>query len=287
MKFQFITQHQGVFPIRCMCETLEVSPSGYYAWRNRPECRRKREDRRLVLEIKAIHMENRGAYGSPRIHAELKARQMRHGKKRVARLMRENGIRAKQKKKFKATTDSTHSYPVAPNLLERDFSARGPNQKWLADITYIWTREGWPYLAAVMDLFSRPIVGWSMSKRMTKELVLEALAMAVKHRKPGPGLVHHSDRGSQYACSDYQRALADHGMVCSMSRKGDCWDNAPMESFFHTLKTELVHHRDCQTRRQAKADIFEYIEVFYNRSRRHSALGYMTPAQYEMIKVAA
>ena len=287
MKFQFITQHQGVFPIRCMCETLEVSPSGYYAWRNRPECRRKREDRRLVLEIKAIHMENRGAYGSPRIHAELKARQMRHGKKRVARLMRENGIRAKQKKKFRATTDSNHTYPVAPNLLLRNFEADMPDRKWLADITYIPTREGWLYLAAIMDLFSRPIVGWSMSRRMTKELVLKALAMAVEHRRPGPGLIHHSDRGSQYACGDYQQALRSHGMICSMSRKGDCWDNAPMESFFHTLKTELVHHRDYQTRNQAKADIFEYIEVFYNRSRRHSALGYMTPAQYEMIKMAA
>ena len=287
MKFQFITQHQGVFPIRCMCEALEVSPSGYYAWRNRPECRRKREDRRLILEIKTVHRQSRGTYGSPRVHADLAAMGLRHGKKRIARLMRENGIRAKQKKKFKVTTDSKHSHPVAPNLLGRDFSASSPNQKWLADITYIWTREGWLYLAAIMDLFSRPIVGWSMSRRMTKELVLEALAMAVEHRRPGPGLIHHSDRGSQYACGDYQGALTDHGMVCSMSRKGDCWDNAPMESFFHTLKTELVHHQDYQTRNQAKADIFEYIEVFYNRSRRHSALGYMTPAQYEMLKMAA
>lgn len=287
MKFQFVDRHQGVFPIRRMCGVLGVSPSGYYAWRNRPECRRKREDRRLGLEIKAIHRENRGVYGSPRIHAELKDRQMHHGKKRVARLMRENGIRAKQKKKFKMTTDSKHSYPLAPNLLGRDFSAHSSNQKWLADITYIWTREGWLYLAAIMDLFSRPIVGWSMSRRMTKELVLEALEMAVGRRCPGPGLVHHSDRGSQYACGDYQQTLTDHGMVGSMSRKGDCWDNAPMESFFHTLKTELVHHRDYQTRNQARADIFEYIEVFYNRSRRHSALGYLTPAQYEMLKMAA
>ena len=287
MKFRFIDDHLGQFSARRMCRVLGVSPSGFYAWRKRPECRRKREDRRLTVEIKAIHKANRRVYGSPRVHQELAAMGLRHGRKRVARLMRENDIRAKQVRKFRATTDSKHSYAVAPNLLQRDFQADMPNQKWLTDITYIWTREGWLYLAAVMDLFSRPIVGWSMSRRMTKELVLEALAMAVEHRRPGPGLIHHSDRGSQYACGDYRRALTDHGMVCSMSRKGDCWDNAPMESFFHTLKTELVHHRDYQTRNQAKADIFEYIEVFYNRSRRHSALGYMTPAQYEMIKMAA
>ena len=287
MRYQFVHDHSRCFQVRRMCRVLDISPSGYYAWLRRPESRRVREDRRLLVEIKAIHKENRGVYGSPRIHAELKDRQMYHGKKRVARLMRENGIRAKQKKKFRATTDSRHSYPVAPNLLWRDFSASGPNQKWLADITYIWTREGWLYLAAIMDLFSRPIVGWSMSRRMTKKLVLEALEMAVGRRRPEPGLIHHSDRGSQYACGDYQRTLNGHGMVCSMSRKGDCWDNAPMESFFHTLKTELVHHRDYQTRNQAKTDIFEYIEVFYNRSRRHSSLGYMAPAQYEMIKMAA
>jgi transposase InsO family protein len=287
MKFQFIEHHQGVFSIRCMCEALAVSPSGYYAWRNRPECRRKREDGRLLVEIKAIHRENLGAYGSPRIHAELKDRQMHHGRKRVARLMRENGIRAKQKKKFKATTDSKHSYPVAPNLLQRNFETDMPNRKWLADITYIHTREGWLYLAAILDLYSKLIVGWSMASRMNKWLVLEALAMAVEHRKPGPGLIHHSDRGSQYACGDYQRALCSHDVICSMSKKGDCWDNAPMESFFHTLKTELVHHRDYQTRNQAKADIFKYIEVFYNRSRRHSALGYLAPAKYELLKMAA
>lgn len=217
MKFQFIDHHQGVFPIRCMCETLEVSPSGFYAWRNRPQCRRKRKDRRLVWEIKAIHRENRGAYGSPRIHAELKHRQMRHDRKRIARLMRGNGIRAKQKKKFKATTDSKHSHPVAPNLLQRNFEADMPDRKWL---------------------------------------VLEALAMAVEHRRPRPGPIHHPDRGSQYACGDYQRALRSHGMICSMSRKGDCRDNAPVGSFFHTLKTELVQHRNYQTRGQAKADIF-------------------------------
>jgi len=287
MRYQFVRDHSGRYPVRRMCRVLEVTPSAYYAWRGRPESRRVREDRRLLVEIKAIHQAKRETYGSPRIQAELKAQGQRHGQKRVARLMRDNDIRAKQKRKFKATTDSKHSHPVAPNLLARDFEATAPNQKWVADITYIPTREGWLYLAAILDLYSRIVVGWSMAGRMTRKLVLDALEMAMGRRRPGPGLIHHSDRGSQYACGDYQKALGIHGMICSMSRKGDCWDNAAMESFFHTLKTELVHHRDYQTRWEAKADIFEYIEVFYNRSRRHSALGYLTPAEFEMIKMAA
>lgn len=220
-----------------------------------------REDRRLLVEIKAIYQAKRGTYGSPRVHAELKAQGQNHGLKRVARLMRGNGIHAKQKRKFKATTDSQHSHPMA-------------------DITYIPTREGWLYLAAILELYSRMIVGWSMASRMTRRLVLDALEMAVGRRRPGPGLLHHSDRGSQYACGDYQKALQAQGMIRSMSRKGDCWDNAPMGSFLHTLKTELVHHRDHRTRQEAKADIFECIEAFYNRNRRHSALGIFTPKQY-------
>jgi putative transposase len=287
VKFQFIHDHSRRFQVRMMCRVLAISPSGYYAWLKRGESRRVREDRRLLVEIKAIHRQSRGTYGSPRVHAELNGRQMHHGRNRVARLMRENGIRAKQKRKFKATTNSKHSRPVAPNLLERDFTADMPDRKWLADITYIPTREGWLYLAAILDLYSKLIVGWSLSKRMTKDLVLKALEMAVGRRRPLPGLIHHSDRGSQYASEKYQEALCDHRMICSMSRKGDCWDNAPMESWFHTLKTELIYHRDYQTRRQAERDIFEYIEVFYNRSRRHSGLGYMTPAQYEKITMAA
>jgi putative transposase len=203
-----------------------------------------RESRRLLVEIKAIHQAKLGVYGSPRIHAELKSQGQCHGLKRVARLMRENDIRARQKRKFKVTTDSKHSHPVAPNLLRRDFEATAPNQKWVADITFIPTREGWLYLAAILDLYSRTVVGWSMASRMPRRLVLNALDMAVGRRLPGPGLLHHSDRGSQYACRDYQKALQAHGMICSMSRKGDCWDNAPMESFFHALKTELVHHLD-------------------------------------------
>ena len=287
MKYQFVRDHRDRYPVQRMCRMLDVSPSAYYAWRARPESRRVREDRRLLVEIKAIHQAKRGTYGSPRIHAELKSQGQSHGLKRVARLMRENDIRAKQKRKFKATTDSKHSHPVAPNLLQRDFEATAPNQKWVADITFIPTREGWLYLAAILDLYSRAVVGWSMASRMTSRLVLDALDMAVGRRRPGPGLLHHSDRGSQYACGDYQKALQAHGMICSMSRKGDCWDNAPMESFFHTLKTEMVHHRDYRTRGEAKTDIFEYIEVFYNRNRSHSALGFCTPEEYEMIRLAA
>ena len=287
MRYRFVRDHMGQFPVRRMCRVLGVSASAYYAWRVRPESRRVREDRRLLVEIRAIHWAKREVYGSPRVHAELKARGMRLGEKRVARLMRAGGIRAKQKRKFKATTDSRHSHPVAPNLLARDFEASAPNQKWVADITYIPTREGWLYLAAILDLHSRYVVGWSMDGRMNRRLVLDALHMAVGRRRPGPGLLHHSDRGSQYACGDYQEALTAHGMLCSMSRKGDCWDNAPMESFFHTFKTELIHHRDYQTRWEAKTDIFEYIEVFYNRGRRHSALRFIAPAEYEMLNLVA
>jgi len=287
MRYQLVYDHSGQYPVRQMCRVLKVSPSAYYAWLGRPESRRVREDRRLLVEIKAIHQAKRETYGSPRMHAELEAQGLRLGEKRVARLMRDNNIRAKQKKKFRVTTDSKHAYPVAPNLLERNFQAAAPNQKWVADISYIHTDEGWLYLAVILDLYSRIVVGWSMAGRMTRRLVLNALDMAVGRRRPGPGLTHHSDRGSQYACGDYQKALIAQGMLCSMSRKGDCWDNAAMESFFHTLKTELVHHRKYLTRWQAKADIFEYIEVFYNRSRRHSTLGYLTPEEYEMIQMAA
>jgi putative transposase len=279
--------HRGIHLVRRMCRVLGVSASGYYAWLNRPESNRARENRRLVVEIKAIHKENRGVYGSPRIHAELKDRKTHVSENRVARLMRENSIAAKQKKKYKATTDSNHTLPVAPNILERDFEASGPNQKWLADISYIPTREGWLYLAAVLDLYSKLIVGWSMSSRMTQKLVLDALKMAVDRRRPGPGLIHHSDQGRQYASKAYRKKLKSHRMICSMSRKANCWDNAPMESWFHSLKTELVTHKNYLTRMQAKADIFEYIEIFYNRSRKHSALGYMNPEQYEILNRAA
>lgn len=220
------------------------------------------------------------------MHKELRARGWRVGRNRVARIRRDNGIRADRKRKYKRTTNSSHDLPVAPNLLERQFEVDGPNQVWLADITYVPTREGWLYLAAVIDLFSRKIVGWSMDQRMTKQLCIDALTMAVLNRKPPEGLLHHSDRGSQYASYEYQKLLQKCGMRCSMSRKGDCLDNAPMESFFGTLKTESIHRMDFATREAARREIFDYIEVFYNRKRRHSALGYMTPAEFEMAEVA-
>ena len=266
-----------------MCRVLEVSTSGYYDWRGRAESQRKKQDRRLVVEIKAIHRQSRQTYGSPRIHDQLKDRGIRCGKKRVARLMQLHGLRAKQTRRFKATTDSKHTLPVADNVLSRQFTPSAPDVVWAADITYIPTRQGWLYLAVVLDLFSRRVVGWSMHKRLDRSLVLDALEMALRGRSPGPGLIHHSDRGSQYASGDYQALLEAQQMICSMSRRGNCWDNAPVESFFSTLKRELVHHCRYQTRAEARAELFEYIEVWYNRRRRHSSLGYQSPAEYEAL----
>ncbi len=264
-----------------MAKALGVSASGYYGWLKRPESSREKENRRLTVEIKAVHAASRQTYGSPRIQAELVAKGLFCSRGRVARLMKEQGIKAGQKRKFRVTTDSKHSLPVAPNRLDHRFEAQRPNQTWLADITYIPTREGWLYLAAVLDMHSRRIVGWAMDKRMNRQLIIEALRMAIWQRKPAKGLLHHSDRGSQYCSSEYQNLLKRHGIVPSMSRKGDCWGNAPMESFFHTLKTELIHHRDYRTRQEAKSDIFNYIELFYNSKKRHSAIGYMSPAGFE------
>ncbi len=283
MRYRTMKANAGRFRIGWMAKALDVSSSGYYSWLKRPEGIRKRNNRRLAVEIKAIHKASRQTYGSPRIHAELAAKGISCSRGRVARLMKEQGIRAKQKRKFRVTTDSKHSLPVAPNRLDRRFEARQPNQAWLADITYIPTREGWLYLAAVLDLHSWKIVGWAMSNRMKRKLVIDALLMAVWQRKPDRGLLHHSDRGSQYCSKEYQNLLKRHGIVCSMSRKGYCWDNAPMESFFHTLKTELIHHRNYRSRREAKSDIFNYIELFYNPKRRHSSLRYMSPSEYELI----
>ncbi len=265
-----------------MCRTLGVSTSGYYDWRQRPESQRRRENQRLVVEIKTIHQESRRTYGAPRIHRELQARGLCCSRKRVARLMRLHGLRAKQKRRFKATTDSQHGLPVAENLLEQRFTPSAPDVVWAADITYIWSEQGWLYLAVVVDLFSRRIIGWSMRPTLKRQLVIEALEMALKRRQPGEGLLHHSDRGSQYASRDYQELLAGHGILCSMSRRGNCYDNAPVESFFATLKKELVHHRRYRSRAEAKADLFEYIEVWYNRKRRHSSLGYLSPVAYEL-----
>jgi putative transposase len=281
--FAFIDEHRGQWPVRQLCETLEVSPAGYYAWRDRPASAREQRRDALLVEIEAIHGEVRGRYGSPRVHAELLARGHGCCVNTVARVMRQAGIRAKTARKFRHTTDSNHSRPVADNVLGREFDPAAPNEAWVADITYVSTREGWLYLAVVEDLFSRMVVGWSMAATMTSRLVVDALEMAVQWRLPGADLVTHSDRGSQYASEHYQLLLGKHGITCSMSGVGQCWDNAPMESFFASLKKELVHHEDYATREEARASIFEYVEVFYNRQRRHSTLGYVSPAEYERV----
>jgi transposase InsO family protein len=264
-----------------MCRVLKVSPSGFYTWSGRGSSGREIDDARLIDKIRCIYEATGGAYGLRRIHRQLLADGESCSRNRVARLMRKCGIKARRKIKYRTTTDSKHNFPVAENLLNREFFSAGPNQAWASDITYIWTQEGWLYLAAVIDLHSRMVVGWSMSERIDRTLVLDALSMAVGRRALGPGLIHHSDRGSQYASNDYQAALTQHKMLCSMSRKGDCWDNAVAESFFSTLKTERVHHRLYRDRAEARRDIFEYIAVFYNRVRLHSTLGYLSPAQFE------
>lgn len=270
------------FPITELCKTLGVQESGYYAWcKQGGLSARAKRDAELVILIKQIHKGSRGTYGAPRIHLKLANQGVHCSRKRVARLMRENGIQAKAKRKFKATTNSQHNLPVAPNLLEQNFACSQPNKVWSADITFIPTLEGWLYLAVVIDLFSRKVVGWSMDKQMTRHLVMNALAMAYWQRKPSAGLVHHSDRGVQYASHDFQDQLKSYGMVCSMSAKGNCYDNSPTESYFHTLKVELIHGVTFKTREEAKAAIFEYIEVFYNRMRMHSTIGYCSPEQFE------
>lgn len=263
-----------------MCRVIEVSTGGYYDWRHRPAPSNEGAER-LLVEIRTIHAESKRRYGSPRIHRKLRDRGIRCGKKRVARLMQEHGIRARRTRRFKATTDSKHTLPVAENVLDRQFEIDVPNARWGADITYIWTRQGWLYLAVVMDLFSRRIVGWSMQQTLARSLVVEALEMALTARHPAAGLLHHSDRGCQYASLDYQQLLRQAGCTCSMSRKGNCWDNAPVESFFSTLKMELVHERRYRTREEARLEIFEFIEIWYNRERLHSSLGYLSPVAYE------
>jgi putative transposase len=281
MKYAWIDAQRRAYPLPAMCGTLAVSISGYRAWKRGGSRNRKRlSDGQLLALIKAIHQELKAAYGSPRMVRELRARGFPASKPRVERLMREHGIRARHKRRYKATTDSKHTLPVAPNLLDRNFTPAAPNQAWAADLTYVWTGEGWLYLAVVLDLFNREVVGWSIKPRMTTDIVLDALTMAWFRRRPAPGLIHHSDRGSQYASHAFQAKLAEYGMRCSMSRKGNCWDNAPTESFFNSLKNERVHGTRYASRAEAVADLFDYIEVFYNRSRRHSALGYTSPTQF-------
>ena len=281
MTFTFIEEYQETWPVRLMCQALDVSPAGYYAWLRRPPSFQEQRRAALLVLIQGVHAEVKQRYGSPRVHALLTARAETCSVNTVAKIMRKHDIRAKSARKFRCTTDSNHPLPVADNILDRQFDPQGPNESWVADITYIPTREGWLYLAIVEDLYSRMVVGWSMAGNMESRLVVDALEMAVTRRWPAEGLVAHSDRGSQYASDHYQRLLGKHGITCSMSGVAQCWDNAPAESFFATLKKELTHHEDYPTREAARTSIFEYIEVFYNNQRLHSSLGYVTPAAYE------
>jgi len=282
VRFSFIEEHLAAFPIEAACAALAVSRAGYYAWLERPESARSTRRAALAVKIQTIHQENRGVYGSPRIFQVLKAQGEAVCENTVAKVMQMHEIRAKTKRKFvPRTTDSHHNKPVAKNVLDREFQADAPDRKWVVDITYIPTDEGWLYLAGVLDLCSRKIVGWSMADHMRAELPSAALSMAVAQRCPDVGLLHHSDRGVQYACDDYQHLLQSHGMQLSMSGKGECWDNAVMESFWSTLKNELVNHERYKSRDEARRSIFEFIEVFYNRQRLHSSIGYKSPEAFE------
>ncbi len=281
MKFEFIKANREVFPVWLMSKVLGVSPSGFYDWKRRGTSNRQQREYELVRTIEDIHEGSRKTYGSPRIFRMLKALGKRCKKSTVERLMKKYGIFAKRRRKFRKTTQSKHDHPIAKNILQRDFKASGPNQVWAADITYVETAEGWLYLAVILDLFNRQVVGWAMSQRINEELTLSALRMAIERRRPKHGLIHHSDRGSQYASRRYRKLLSAIKARQSMSRKGDCWDNAVVESFFATLKSEFIHRNRFQTRREATSQIFEWIEVFYNRIRIHSTLGYLSPMQFE------
>jgi len=278
MRYAFIHEHEPMYNADHLCDVLEVSRSGYYAWLSREVSERKQRHAHLLPLIKEAFEQSRQTYGYRRIHSSLK---QEAGKHQIARLMRAENIVPKTQKRFKVTTHSKHSYPVHANTLDRQFTAAEVNQRWASDITYIPSQEGWLYLAVVMDLFSRKIVGWSLDSRMNEPLVTNALKMALFRRKVTSGLLIHSDRGSQYASYFYQRMLKDHGITCSMSRKGNCWDNAPMESFFRSLKVESIYGQSFKTRDEAKGVIFDYIEVFYNRQRKHSGLNYLAPAEFE------
>lgn len=281
-----IKRHEGQHAVELMCRLLEVSRSGYYDWKGRPPSNRQQANDVLTTEVRRVFGEHKGRAGAPRVTKELKAEGQVVGKNRVARLMRAEHLRAKAARKYKATTNSNHGLPVAPNLLEQDFNAEAPNQKWVSDITYVWTEEGWLYVAVVLDLYSRLVVGWAMGERMTAKLVCDALQMALWRRKMPTGVMVHSDRGSQYCSADYQRLLQSHGLVCSMSKKGDCYDNAAMESWNHSYKVEAIHGERFTTRDKAKAHTFDYIEVYYNLRRRHSRLDYLSPEAFEALKAA-
>jgi len=282
VRFRFVEAEKARYPVRLLCRCLAVSRAGYYAWRQRPASARAREDAQLAVEIGASHAASRRTYGSPRVLRDLREKGIRVSRKRVARLMRERGFVARRRRRFQATTDSKHAFPVAANVLMREFQVEAPNTAWVTDITYVGTQEGWLYLAVILDLFSRRVVGFAMSDRITRELVLEALRRALVQRPGVRDLIHHSDRGSQYASHDYRRALERAGITCSMSRRGNCWDNAVAESFFGTLKVELLHELPLPTRAQAEEAIAEYIEDFYNVLRRHSSLDYQSPLAFEL-----
>jgi putative transposase len=269
------------YPLALLCQVLEMSRSGYYAWLARPLSKRAQDEERLEIEIKAAHKRTRQTCGPERLQSDLAARGVKVGISRIRRIRKKLGIRCKQVKKFKATTDSRHALPVAENLLEQQFSATAPNQVWVSDLTYIPTEEGWLYCAAHKDLFNGEIVGYALGTRITTHLVEQSLLKAVRVKRPPQGLIHHSDRGSQYASADYRHRLDEHGIICSMSRRANCWDNAVAESFFATLKTELVYGSAWTTRAEARAAIFEYVEGFYNARRRHSSLGYLSPVAFE------
>jgi putative transposase len=281
VKYAFILAEKA-YPIAVLCSVLGVSRSGFHAWRKRPVAPRTRSDAQLAAQVTAVHERSRKTYGSPRVHAELRAKGVRVGKKRIERLMRENGLEARRKRRFRKTTDSKHSHPIAPNVVARKFDVAAPNRVWATDVTAIWTLEGWLFLAVMLDLYSRRVVAWAASANNDTLLALETLRAGLGARRPRPGLVHHSDRGSPYASAEYRAALARHGLVASMSRKGDCWDNAVAESFFATLRAELVDHQRYTTHAVAKHSIGEYIDGFYNIERRHSFLDYINPIEFEL-----
>jgi putative transposase len=281
-----IKTNETHFPVGMMCRLLSVSRSGYYGWKQRPPSDRDRANQLLTAEIKRVFDDEKGRPGAPRIARRLHDEGKTAGRHRIARIMRDNGWRAKAARKYKATTNSKHSLPVAPNLLGQDFSADRPNQKWVSDITYVWTDEGWLYLAVVLELYSRRVIGWAIAERMTATLVCDALIMALWHRKMPTGVIVHSDRGSQYCSAVYQELFRKHRLICSMSKKGDCYDNAAMESWNHSFKVEAVHGERFKNRSDAKHQVFEYIEVYYNRKRLHSKLGYLSPEAFETKKVA-
>ena len=280
-RFSFIDAHKKIYPIESLCRVMQVSSGGYRSWRTRPMSQRQRDDMVLLVHIREQYKLSMQSYGRPRMTEELQELGFDVSHHRVGRLMRQNGIKAVRTRKHKVTTDSNHSFNIAPNLLDRKFTASGPNQKWAGDITYIWTSEGWLYLAVILDLYSRRIIGWAASNRMKRDLVIRALEMAVALRQPPKGCIHHTDRGSQYCSNDYQKVLKKHDFQVSMSGRGDCYDNAVVETFFKTLKAELIWHNTWTTRRQTEIALFEYINGFYNPRRRHSTLGGKSPLAFE------